>query len=651
MPNNAPDIVEIAVDLTGVEDYTALDSVGSLYEIGINGVGYMLEDLGQENPYRRFTPNLEPERLTVSDTPFSQSFERYIFSATNGWQSGAGQKFLDREDSLSTAFWTSAGVDPFLEEGEISLAPGTALVRSETFATPRLAVAGANLYVQSGASQVTWTNDLTTWTPLTVTGLAARSSAGKDFTSDGVFWYLADTAGIIRGTTSDPGADWSSISTTHITYAAGRIMVAEVVAPSSTPNRFTTLNDAGAEEKTSGHITFDDGTSIVFGEATQGYFYFGLQSGDRGSIWAWKLGLDSTGSFHVPFLAWELPTGLVPAAVGQAGGSIWVKAFRPDGAGGAGQTVMYRGIPGQDGAITPFYVAELAGIASTAVHNLEHQFAEKDNELLFAWPGTSLDSGLGYVNLVTGGYAKYVDAGVSGGIHGVTLFKGNIVFSVAGSGVYEVDPATYKTTGTVTMSIADGGSPLDKVFDSLTVTMAPIGASQSLSFEASTDGGVSFNPVYLEGTAISTIDQAGLTRITLPVRLKAPSLMVRMTLTGPGTTTPTVAQVDVKYHQLGLSDTVVVVPILCADNTALLSGQVDPESHSGYGALQARTLQDLAGQRVLYQDIDYKLTNVAEVFEVIQTDKVGVGIMNRSTGQKNYKFIVTMTLRKEGAYA
>lgn len=644
MAHSTPDVVEIGVSLVDVNDYVPLPSVGTLYEVGINGVGYMLDDLGENNPYRRFTPNLEPERLSVSDTPFSQSFERYVFSASDGWETGAGQRFLDRTDGVSTAFWQSTGLDPFTEKGEISLLPSATAVLADTYADLHTAVAGDDLYVQTADSEISWTNDLATFTPVALTD-GVGAVVGSSLTSDGQYWYMAVGNAVLRGLKANPAAKWSTQAAEEVVFAAGRICAAVTVS-GSTPNRFTTLTETGTEEKTGGHITFDVGQTVVLGAAVGGYFFFGVQAGSTGSIWAWKLGLDSTGSFFVPFLAWELPTGLVPATIGTAGGSIWVTAYRPSGAG-AGQTVLYRGIPDTNGAITPFYIAELAAQGSTVDHAHTHGITEFNNMVLFPWADTAA-SGLGAVNLESGGWARWSQSAVAGAVTGLTVFHGEVVFVVSGTGVFALQ-AGLATTGTVTMSIVDGGTPLDKVFDALTVVMEPLGASQSIQFEASTNGGSSFSPVFLEGTTTDVIDQSGLTRIVLPLELKAPSIQIRMTLNGPGTTSPVVTQVDVKYHQLGLADTVVQVPVLCTDAPALLSGQVDPLSKKNYGAELARDLQILSGTRILFQDIDYQLTQTAEVFEVVQTEKTGFGIMDKSTGQKNYKFVVTLTLRKAGA--
>ena len=53
MTTPAEDIVVIDVDIDDVFDYDDLESVGNIYQVGINGVGYMLADSPQEPAYRK----------------------------------------------------------------------------------------------------------------------------------------------------------------------------------------------------------------------------------------------------------------------------------------------------------------------------------------------------------------------------------------------------------------------------------------------------------------------------------------------------------------------------------------------------------------------------------------------------------------------
>ena len=129
--------------------------VGRVYEIGINGVGYMLADDGPEGAvaYQRRVVSLDPPRLATSDTPFAQAVERYTFAAQTDWSGGAGQVTAGRESSRANAFYDSDGVWPF-DPGKLSLLPDVAL-SSHTYAQLATTVVGSTLHVLTGAKQLT----------------------------------------------------------------------------------------------------------------------------------------------------------------------------------------------------------------------------------------------------------------------------------------------------------------------------------------------------------------------------------------------------------------------------------------------------------------------------------------------------------------
>ena len=53
MTTPAEDIVVIDVDIDDVYDYDDLESVGNIYQVGINGVGYMVADAPNEAAFRK----------------------------------------------------------------------------------------------------------------------------------------------------------------------------------------------------------------------------------------------------------------------------------------------------------------------------------------------------------------------------------------------------------------------------------------------------------------------------------------------------------------------------------------------------------------------------------------------------------------------
>ncbi len=630
----AEDVVVVDVDLDDVYDYPDLDSVGSVYQIAINGVGYMLADTPDQPAYRKQVVPLDPARLATTDTPFSEAVERYNFATLSDGTAGAGQRWLNRALSTGSGFYDSEGVDPFTVPGEISLVPATVEEIDSTYATLDIAVVGRALYALTGTNELTYvTTPGGTETAVTV----AAASTFTDITSDGQYWYACDGASVWRGTTSDPGSHWSNHNVKGIVWAGGRICAAEV-ASGSTPNRFTTFNDSGTEERGSGHITFPEGSTINLGGETQGHVYFGLESGNVGSVWAWPMGLTDTGTQKYPFEALELPTGMVPTAVGVGGGFVWVRAHQPEGTG-KGRTVLFQCAPDQTGALIATLVAELAPVG-TAVDHSVGGFATNGNFMYFGWKGmANSNAGVGAVYLPTGGYAKWFEAGGDGDVATVDVWQGMPVMAVRGQGVYRASSTTYVTTSNITTSIADGASALDKVWDDVSIVHDPLPTGGAVEVQYSLDNGGSWTSLGSSSTAGTKTKVFGLAKAAKTLSLKA------IITLGSGTTAPQISTLQARYHAIGLADEQVQLTIDCGDNLKGLNGHPLPENGNGAGATRAHVLQHLVQERVKFQDIDWHLIGHGGVYDCESID-IGATIMyDPQTSGQRVRMLATITLR------
>ena len=632
MPHQSPDTVQISVSSQTVGSIPPLESVGKVHEIGINGAGYMLSD-DPENPETLpvvVVPNLEAPRLATTDTPFSQAVERYTFEAFHDWSAGAGQRWLNREISTSRSFYDSEGVDPFTTLGELSLLPSVSQSLAEAYASLRITVVGDDMYAQTAANQLRRLNGGTeVWAAaFTVTDPGAITIS--DLTSDGQYWYAATGQSIVQGTTTDPAAAWSTEDAVNVQWAAGRICAAVKVGGSATPNRFTTLSETGVEEVAAGHLELDDGHTIVLGGAVAGHFYFGSHVGDRGQIWAWQLGVDSEGAFHVPFVAWDMPQGLIPTAVHAAGGELWVRAYRAEGPT-AGEVDIYRGIPGA--GLTPFLVAEL-GVADS-----EGGFDEVGDLVVFSWEDTSGKAALGAVSLVSGGYARWLLGKQAGKVGSVVEWQGRESFTIAGHGVYVRDTASFETSGWLDTSIVDGASLLDKVLDSVTLEAGVILSGGSVEVKYSLDAGASF-------TSAGTLSTVGAQRALFDLSLRAPTFSFRFLLGSAGTTTTTVSAVQPQFHPLGLKDLITVVRVRAYDTMTGLNGAPLTDNGRGRGVTIMRTLESLGQSRILFQDVDWHITDNALVFEVVSVKSTRVGVYDSRLGEQGVGGDVELTLRK-----
>tara|TARA_B100000131_G_scaffold207445_1_gene199535 strand:- start:8756 stop:10672 length:1917 start_codon:yes stop_codon:yes gene_type:complete len=630
----------VKVEYVDVFDFPDLSSVGHVYQVGINGTGYMLADhpeKGQE--YRRQVIPLDPQRLATSDTPFSEAIERYSFAAADTWDAGAGQKYLHRGSSTASGYWESTGLDPFTDPGKIKLLPSVVLEEAESYASLRHVVVGNTLYIQTGDLALKYVTSPSA-SPQAIT-VASSGAAVTDLTSDGQKWYACNGTDIHRGTTgSNPGA-WSTQNAYEVEWAAGRICAA-VASAGSTPNRFTTLNDSGAEEKANGHLTLPEGTTITLGGSTGGHFYFGGSTSATGSVYAWKLGLDESGDFFVPFEALKLPDGLEVATVATGGGYVWVRAYRPEGSN-KGQALLYQCAVDGSGALIATVVTEIAPVGTTADHKVG-AFATHEDLMLFGWKTmANSHAGTGAVSLTTGGWAKWYEASVDGDVSSISIWQGLPVFSIRGHGVYRTHASQFVTAGELKTSFADGASGLFKVWDDVTLTMDPLGTGESITVTATVDGGANYSS--LTGGTVSE----QLKTHTVEIGKQSKELGLKLSFVGNASGDCALTFLSTRYHPLGLADTLVQIPIDCGDHLKGMNGAPLGENGEGAGIRRARTLQNLVQTRVKFQDIDWHVTGSTDVFEVEACDLQAVTLYEPSRSGSAIRLIATLTLRKVGS--
>ena len=648
----AADTIILETDFTEPASVTALDTVGTIYDIAIDGTGYVIAETSEGNGYEKTTVPLMPDRLATGDTPFDQAVERYSFGSSDSWVGGQGQTFLNRNNSDSTMYLSSEGLDPFSEPGTIKLLPSFTEKDSTTYANPRLVVVGDTLYVQTAANVVTPYATVGGGAGSTITLTHGGAAANiTDLTTDGQYFYAAcGDKGILRENLAAEGAEdaqWNSAEVDTIDYVAGRLCCGEIANSSTTPNRFTSYSigggsDVGSIERAGGHLTLGKGWTIQSFTEANGHVYFSAYKGNKGMVYAWPLGLDSSGNTQYPFVAWDLPPGLSPRETFAAGGSIFVRAFR-ENTSSAGTAYIYRCVPDpQTGALTPFFITELADMATTDDHSVG-VFSARDNQVYWGWKKMTSGNktGLGCYDLETGGYAKFFqsDDATTGDVYGADVWQGRLVFSVAGTGIKKESTTAFETAGTLNGSRIDGGSALTKGWDEVTVLTSALATGCSVTPHVSIDEGDNY-------TALSTLDTVGGSAQTTRLSSSSRSLQWKIVFVGSGTATTKLNFVQVKYHPIGLRDTVVSIIIDCGDNIRGLNGRPLPENAPNAGALRARTLAALTQRRVNYQDIDWPTTGAAEVYEVLQVQTQALGVYDRSQANKRHRLLASVVLRK-----
>ncbi len=131
LPVVIPEDLSKAIALVSDED------VGGTWDLGVDGLGFMLSTLDQESPFefRAYEIQSIPtskQRIDDADEPGEQTLAAWWSRAQHSWHEGAGQSVFDSPFSSRFKFSSSKGVDPWTE-GMISLLKDTAELRNDDF--------------------------------------------------------------------------------------------------------------------------------------------------------------------------------------------------------------------------------------------------------------------------------------------------------------------------------------------------------------------------------------------------------------------------------------------------------------------------------------------------------------------------------------
>jgi hypothetical protein len=616
-----PDTVQFLVEGVDANDFPVLDSVGTVYEIGINGVGYMLADT-PERPYRRQTIPLDPPRFATSSTPFSEAIERYTLVGFSDWTGGAGQEFSGRPASSDSRYLDSEGINPF-ERDRLELLNDMTRDVTSAYTKLQAVVTSTGLYfsVADGELRCIATPGASS-SLFTISGAAAVQS----MTSDGTYWYYADGANVYRNNVAASAAAWSSLNAYLVEWCSDRIAVA--YTDGSSRACLSTLDDAGAEEVAGGRFTFP-GATITAITAGDGYLWFSVVKGGVCSVYAWQLGSDES-----RFVALTLPPGQTVSSLGFYLGNVLVRASETVDSN-TKRAYIYRAVP-SSGTLT----AELVTVLDDP--NVDHSvgdFLGIDRFVLFSWKGmTGTRSGVGCIDLSTGGWCKWL-TGVTDGNNEVTsivAWAGRTAFTVSGLGLYVEDDVPV-ASGTLDTSITDLVSGQRKSLDFITVSFDPLPADAGIEIEYTFDGGVSY-------TSAGSTDVAGEKRLEVPLGVIAQSVGLRFVLSAEATS-PKLRFAQVRLHAISTVDQLVQLPINCSDRLNGLNGH--ELRGAGSGMARARTLEALASTRVRFQDVDYPVTRTVTTWEVVSVDvSRTLGVYDRHQGRQVQAPTAIVTLRR-----
>jgi len=657
--------------------FTARNSVGRIYEVGINGVGYMLADTADSPNYERTASQVELPRFATGDTPFSEAVDRYTFVPFADFSDGAGQQFRDRPDSSDKAFWDSRRLDPFSEPGRLkplkSLASFRAMTARDTatnyLSKPDIPIVflqnGEGLYLDDDdlLSLVSDGSDLLTGTTLYsmhsngVTALIARSDGSFRSTILGA----AATTPTVNNIATIGGTAvvthciyWSTVAQRWCVGVAGNGVVGfTTLTGSATP--FT--NEMGANIYRFSATTGGSTKTAVVRSITDGggYVWFAVTDFPQGAlnaIYAWR-----AGSADAPTVAYNFSDEECVLSVFYGGsGNLFARVLAPRGTGDIKTVQIWRFI--QQGAqLVPVRVLDLGSLDQTTTTgtlfrgHLLGGWAAYGNRVFFGWkdPQGAGTYGVGCIDLATGGYAKWWDVDTAAAdakvVDGIAFDQNGVPHVlIPGASIYQANGAP--TTGFLLTSAVDLASSVSKRVDSVALTAQAQSAG----------GGGSIRVLGLLSTTSPAFDitdhvtqeilQQVASHSTIERRpnLTLETFLLRIEVT-PAIDTYHEKTV-VRLHPLGLVDEVLQMVVNCADNQVGLSGASLAGNGPGAGARRSRELQALTQTIIDFQDLDWQPGDEMEKWEVLSVKTPARNTRQALTGKASQHMTATVTLRR-----
>lgn len=414
----------------------AADLVPRQYPVALGGHPYLLDtkNFGQ---FRHEGIPLLRSQQDIRDRVGEASLNPagLWLRSSASWDHGAGQTYLDDEESDEFRFRSSKGINPWTRR-ELSLLQATLRKKTSANTNLQLAVAGDRLYVIDGTA-IAFTTDVTAGSPTWTAVTGGPATAPVSVASDGNNILTAHGSDGVYRTTRTTGttASWVTGTASLVGFGMDRVIVA---AGPSLYNP-TTAYTGGPAALPAAHFTHRNPDFTWVG-ITSGltHFYVAGFSGDKSEVYKVRISDDGT-TLGAPSRAHPgLPDGEVIRALDSYLGFILIgtdKGWRfaqPDASGNL-----------SIGALVP---------TTSAVRCFEGQ--DK-----FIWYGiTNYDgtsTGLGrmspetVIGALAPAYASDLMATTQGAVLSVATFQSRRVFAVSGDGVWTEDTANLVSTGTL----------------------------------------------------------------------------------------------------------------------------------------------------------------------------------------------------------
>jgi hypothetical protein len=540
--------------------------IGVVWDLGINGQGYLLSTLGQEYPFefRAYTVESIPpqiNRLDTEEEPGEQTFHAWWARAQHTWFGGAGQEVFDGPNSSRYAFKASKGINIWTE-GRIGLMMDTDSLYSFAAANPVIDLLADDDYLFWGTDDDVGRLDalesgtLDWLTP----------SVGKNvrcLSTDGQYIYACvQTDGIFREAIST----WVAFTKINnlvpniMAFVKGRLLCAK-------NERLHQITD---------YTSLTDGASPFYTHATAGWqwtsitetgvaIYCAGYSGKRSAIYAISYDASDLSAglvLGMPRLVWESPRGEIIHAIN----------------GYMGKTLMI----GTSDGVRRGIVADETGNLEVSALIVETEypvkcFAFNKDYCWFGWSYfDNTSSGIGRIHLGDVTYASDLMYDIQAHITSIALFQGRRVFSTT-QGVdtlhriikehaTDLVSSGYLTTGEIRFGTFENKSL--RYFDGL---LRGSGGTMSLGISTEYGSFVNYISGQILGRFYQYLDLSG-SRFNLKITLTRDS--------GDNTKGPYLLEWRLRADPVAMGRFRYYVPVMLYDKMRTLNGSA--VGHMGY---------------------------------------------------------------------
>jgi hypothetical protein len=557
--------------------------------------------------FARATVDPIREGFDTQGTPGEQTLNQAgVWKRTRtDWESGAGQREADMQQSEQRKFNASTGINPWVK-GELSLLNATdrawGTSNTNLYVTTTTSGGTDYAYMSDGSNVLASSNLFGAATTLaagaTVSGMASDGTNAYASTSAKVQRFSALTMPVATVNTDY----WTIASTDGVWVANGFLITAvggrlTVLSPGSAPS-------TGADVTGSTFSQVDTWTSVI---GTPTGIYAAGNKGNQGRIYHIGIG-DATGALKVPVMAAELPPGETVNVLSEYSGLLCIGTSK-----GIRLAQMSLTTGNSFGGNRVGFIQYGPRIDIT---NGVQVFDAQGEFIWFGWENynspfdATTRSGLGRLSLkeltgpLTPAYASdSMVAGQTGVVQGVVLSGTTRLFSISGYGMCK-ELTTYETTGSIDEGRFRWGTTELKAAVSVDLRHSELATGQSVRITIEDDTGGDYYAdsdvvgSYTPGIkAIQVSSQkdptdyglvaSDLQYVSTVSSVTGEYITPTIKLNGPGTSTPTLRRWTVRAVPMPFVSEIIQLPIILTTQTRYGNRDVYQDVYDDYKYIRA----------------------------------------------------------------